>query len=472
MTEIQPSANLFEAIVGNLSSGLYVVQGERAIYLNEHFGRFFGLGDAQALIGANMFRDVYPDAASRALFQDIHQQMLDKQMSETSWAQIAARKDGTPFWLEVEARLIKIDGEPAILGVFKDQTECQMLSHAMHVSQETLRLLLDAMEDRVYVVTDDYRIVYANKKMRDGCLGDIDTEPCYLVCRGLESECDDCAKDEVFRTGRPSYKEFFNQVTQRWYSVVELAIRMPDVDRPAKLAVARDITARRESEGRVRGLTHRLMSVQEEERKRLSRDLHDDLGQRLNAVKMGIESLGGDGSIGAEARVVELSEMLQGAIESVRQLSAGLRPPVLERYGLVRTVREHCERLSTLHGLRIDFQAPGMKDVSLGGRTEIKLFRVVQEAVNNALRHAEASVIKVRLIASYPSVRLRIEDDGKGFEPQHVTDLDDRPRFGLLGMSERVELLGGKFHVDSRPGQGTRVTVELPDAAQCAHCDE
>jgi PAS domain S-box-containing protein len=463
------SPKLFEAIVGNLSSGIYVLQDDRAIYLNEHFGKFFGFASVAPLIGRNMYSEVYPDRNSVALFRRIHDQMLEQGMAETSWAQIAVRRDGTPFWLEVEARLIVLDGRPAILGVFKDQTECQLLAKAMHVSQETLRLLLDAMEDRVYVVTDDYQIVYANKKMRDGSLGDIDTEPCYRVCRGLDVECPDCSKEEVFSSGKPVYKEFFNAVNKKWYSVVELAIRMPGFERPTKLAVARDITLRRESEQRIRGLSHRLMTVQEEERKHLSRELHDDLGQRLNAVKMGIGTLAEDlpgHHTDILARVGHLCTMLQDSIQAVRQLSAGLRPPVLERYGLVGTIREHCEKLALAHDLQVDFQAPGMKEMKLDNQTEIKLFRVVQEAVHNVVKHAQASRLKIRLIASYPSVRLRIEDNGRGFDlEKHQAEPGGGLQLGLVGMAERVDLLGGTFDVWSRPGQGTRITVELPGVA-------
>ncbi|NIQ93478.1 MAG: histidine kinase, partial [Desulfuromonadales bacterium] len=95
--------------------------------------------------------------------------------------QPSAKPDGTPFWLEIEAHLIEVDGRPAIFGTFQDQTDCQLIARAMHVSQETLRLVLDAMEDRVYVVTDDYEIIYANRKMLDAIGGDIDDQPCYLA---------------------------------------------------------------------------------------------------------------------------------------------------------------------------------------------------------------------------------------------------------------------------------------------------
>jgi len=466
MSEVKPAPTMFESIVGNLSSGIYVLQGDNAVYLNQHFAEFFGLDEVGPLVGSNMYTEVYPDAASVELFRNIHEQMFAQQMDQTSWAQISARRDGTPFWLEVEARMIEVNGEPAILGVFKDQTECQLIAQAMAVSQETLRLLLDAMEDRVYVVTDDYKIVYANKKMRDHSLGDMEKDPCFRVCRGLEEECGDCSMDEVFTATEPMYKEFFNDITQKWYSVIELPIRMPGEDRPTKLAVARDITARWEAEKRIRGLSHRLMSVQEEERKRLSRELHDDLGQRLNAVKMGVAALSEDleGSSGEiTERVVSINTMLQGSIQSVRQLSAGLRPPALERYGLVRTIREHCQQLSKTSGLEIDFQSPGMKEVKLDNKTEIKLFRVVQEAINNVVKHARANKVTIRLIASYPTVRLRIEDDGQGFDiEKHYAASNGSMHLGLMGMAERVDLLGGSFNINSQPGQGTRITVELP----------
>ena len=455
---------LFETIVGNLSDGLYVIQEGRIIFLNERCGEIFGYPSVEDLLGRDMFATVYPDRQSVDLFRKIHDQVMAGSPPRIAWGQPSVKLDGTPFWLEVEARRIEVGGRPAIFGTFHDRTDCKLIGEAMHASQETLRLLLDAMEDRVYVVTDDYRIVYANRKMLEGISGDIATDPCFLACRGLSERCEDCSVDKVFASDRPMYKEFFNERTKSWYSVIELAIRMPGVNQPTKLAVARDISTRREAEQKIRALSHRLLTAQENERKYLSRELHDDLGQRLNAVKIGIDTLADDladssGDLGK--RLAYLSHILQTSIQDVRQLSAGLRPTSLERLGLVGTIRNDCANLSAVHGLKIDFTSAGMKGIRLDHEAEINLFRVFQEALHNVVKHAGATEVSVRLIASHPIIRMRIEDNGAGFDVEELA-VKSGDRLGLVGMAERVDLMNGRFEIVSRPGEGTRIMVEVP----------
>ncbi|MBJ6751525.1 sensor histidine kinase [Geomonas anaerohicana] len=460
--------DLFASIVGNLSDGIYVIQHGKAVFLNQRFGEIFGHRDHESLIGCDMFAEVYPDWQSVDLFRKVHEQLLSGNYDKISWGQPSAKVDGTPFWIEVEARLIEVQGEPAVFGTFLDRTDCKLIGEAMHASQETLRLLLDAMEDRVYVVTDDYRLVYANRKMKAALRGEMEKEYCYKLCRGLESPCEDCSTDHVFISDRPMQKEYFNQLAQCWYSVIELPVRMPGIDRPTKLAVARDITERREAEEKIRALSHRLINVQEDERKHLSRELHDDLGQRLNAAKIAVDLLAQDlaqapGDVAA--RLGQLSQMLKGGVESVRHLSAGLRPASLERLGLVEAVRNDCDQLAARQGLKVEFTHHGMEGVRLSQDAEINLYRVVQEALNNVVKHAGATEVGIQLVASYPIVRMRIRDNGTGFDP----GLCKGKRcggLGLVGMAERVELLHGSFKIHSNPGMGTRLTVEIPIAEE------
>jgi len=460
------NADLFETIVGNLSQGMYVLQDDEAVYLNQHFGEMFGYPSVDHLLQRNMFTEVYPDKATVDLFKSMHDQMLKNSSPLVSWAQPSVRCDGTPFWLEVEARLISVSGRPAVLGTFVDQTDCQFMAEAMAVSQQTLRRLLDAMEDRVYVVTEDYEVVYANRKMVETSCADPKKDPCYQVCRGLPEPCEACTIDEVFTTGRPVHKEFFNNSQQAWYSAIELPIRMPGLDRPAKLAVARDITRMKETEQRIRALSHRLITAQEDERAVLSRELHDDLGQRLNAAKISIETIAEDlKEIPQELqqRVEQLSDILQGSIQSVRRLSAGLRPSFLERLGLVETLKDHCCKIASLHNIEIDFKAAGIKELKLDKDTEINLYRIAQEALHNIVKHADASQASVRLLTSHPVLRLRIADNGNGFDPKSQADNQNQnTNLGLLGIAERVDLLRGSFELKSQPGDGTRMIIEVP----------
>jgi len=457
---------LYEAIVSNLSLGMYVVQDGVAVFLNRRFGEIFGYPSVAHLVHRDFFTEIYPDAVTVDLFRQIHEQMLADENPSVAWAQPATRLDGTPFWLEVEAQRIMIHGRPAILGTFKDQTDCQLMAEAMHVSQQTLRLVLDGMEDLVYVVNHEHQIVYANRRMLERIEGGLPAGPCHRVFRNEEKPCEDCFVEKVLDGGMSTHKEFFNPTTRGWYSVIEMPIRMPGQERHAKLAVARDITARKEAEERVRALSHQLMTAQEDERTALARELHDDLGQRLNAAKIGVETLAEDLSRqdgDFELRAQRLGHILQGSIDAVRQLCAGLHPSSLERLGLVQTLRNHCQQLAEMHGLNVDFKSAGMQGAKLDSRCEINLFRLAQEALHNIVKHAEASNVSVRLVASHPIIRLRIEDDGKGFDPAEPTqDGAKKTNLGLIGMAERVDLLGGTFQILTKPGDGTRITVEVP----------
>lgn len=464
--QIETESSLGTTIAENLTLGTYVCQDNRLIYLNQRFADIFGFPDKNSLLQQDLFTEVYPDVETLDLFKDMHDRMISEDISHTGWAQPSARVDGTIFWMEIETKRVEFNGKPAIIGTFKDQTDCQVMAEAMVISQQTLRLLLNAMEDRVYVVTDDHKIVYANKKMLESCQGDISTDPCHKLCRGLNSPCDDCSRDEVFKSGEPLYKEFFNQANSAWYSVIELGIRMPGLNQPAKLAVARDITSRKESEQRIRALSHRLLTAQEEERKFISRELHDDLGQRLNAVKMATETLAED--LGSQPediqkRLMAINANILSAINSVRKLSGALRPSSLERLGLVDAVHDHMEKVKSMHSLSIDFKTGGMKEVKLSSDAEINIYRIIQEALNNVVKHAGARQVTIRLTASHPDILLRIEDNGAGFNPQdQMNPINNGNKLGLVGMFERVQFLNGKFRVASAPGKGTRILIEIP----------
>jgi PAS domain S-box-containing protein len=454
---------LFEAIANSISNGLYVIQDGRAVFLNPRMAEIFGYDDAAPLMNRDMCNQVYPDPSTADIFRMANDQALRAETGVIAWGQPCARTDGVYFWMEVEARRIEVDGKPAVFGTILDRTDCKMIGEAMHLSQETLRLLFDAMEDRVYVVTDDYKLVYANRKMKEGLLGDMDKDLCFKACRGLEAECDDCSMTAVFEEGAPLHKEFFHKGVNRWFSVIELPIRMPGISQRTKLAVARDVTSRKDAEEKIRALTHRLLTAQEEEKRHLSRELHDDLGQRLNAVKMGLEGvrnhcLNDDCELARQAS--RLCGILDGSIDALRTLSWGLRPPALERLGLAETISDHCRRLAELNSLTVDLRTAGMEGVALNPATEINLFRIVQEALNNILKHADTSTATVKLVASHPRLIMKIHDDGQGFDPALLTN--NASGLGIVGMQERVDLLGGDFDIQTAPGKGTRITIDIP----------
>ncbi len=229
--------------------------------------------------------------------------------------------------------------------------------------------------------------------------------------------------------------------------------------------LSRIIEAKR-TEEHVRVLSRELIKAQECERQRIARELHDNVAQELSMQRLAVESLlAEEGAPASRLRgcLSLTSTRLAASIAAVRDLSYDLLPPGLEQLGFVATVFRHCEEFSTSHGIRIDFFADGMDDLRLDFETQINLYRIIQEALANVRKHAEAGQVRIRLVASYPHILLRIEDDGRGFDmhaPRAAAPEDKR--MGLWNMQERARLLGGRLTIRSRPGAGTSITAEVP----------
>jgi signal transduction histidine kinase len=213
----------------------------------------------------------------------------------------------------------------------------------------------------------------------------------------------------------------------------------------------------------LRQLTGRLESAKEDERSRISRELHDEFGQTLTAAKINLQMLRRAATSPADARRLEDSvTMVDDMIRQARDIALGLRPPLLDEAGLVPALDHHLKSLAARSGVRIEFDAaPGVADVPKDLETTV--FRVVQEAVNNALRHARATTVRVTLRDEPDALMLRIEDDGVGFDRDAVNQRVKRgEHLGLLGMTERVRSAGGTIVLESRPGGGSWIEARIP----------
>ena len=254
------------------------------------------------------------------------------------------------------------------------------------------------------------------------------------------------------------------------YVVVLEAKGVPFFDKAGNLlgcrGINRDVTARKRAEERIHSLSRQLMKAQETERRKLSRELHDLVGQDLSALKIGIDTLFDDQPEALPAmrqRMAKLSKIAYGAIMAVRDLAYALRPIGLDQLGLAQTALRHCEDFSAKTGVKVDFFAAGMEDLRLDSDIEIALYRLIQEGLNNIKKHADATDATIRLVASFPNIILRIEDNGKGFDTENrLASAINEKRMGLRSMEERVAILGGKMRIESRPMQGTKIFIEAP----------
>jgi PAS domain S-box-containing protein len=227
-----------------------------------------------------------------------------------------------------------------------------------------------------------------------------------------------------------------------------------------------DISEHKEAKEHIHALTQQLMKAYEDERQMISRELHDRIGQDLSMLKIGFDTLFDDHPEvhpGMRQRISELTKILHGSIMAVRDLAYDLRPPSLDQLGLARTIFQYCEDFSEKTGLSVDLKAAGMDDLRIDFDTEINLYRMVQEGLININKHADARQATIRLVASFPNIILRIEDDGQGFNVEdRLAAVSNEKRMGLRSMEERVGLLGGKMRIHSRPTEGTKIFIEVP----------
>jgi signal transduction histidine kinase len=217
----------------------------------------------------------------------------------------------------------------------------------------------------------------------------------------------------------------------------------------------------RESRRELRALTGRLLQAQESERRRIARELHDDLNQELALLSVHLDLLGQkppeSGARFAE-RMEEMSDRVKQLSSVVHGLSTVLHPLKLEQLGLVAAVRSLCEELTRAHGLAIEFSDASTPS-SISNETALCLYRVAQEALNNVIRHSSARHARIELGGDEGGVWLRIVDDGVGFDSGRPESLEG---LGLVSMRERLHLVGGTIAIDSRPSAGTRIEVHVP----------
>jgi len=213
---------------------------------------------------------------------------------------------------------------------------------------------------------------------------------------------------------------------------------------------------------RTRDVAARALNAEEEERKRIARELHDETAQTLAALLIRLRvARGGDDA----ARATLLEDMrteISGALEGIRRFARGLRPPALDELGLVPAIDAHVRQLSETVGLPVRLESVPLDDV-LWPQAELALYRIVQEALSNAVRHAHATRATVRITRDGHEVAVLVEDDGRGFDAD-ATMSGDRSGLGLFGMQERAEYIGGSVTIDSSPGHGTRVRAVIPIA--------
>jgi PAS domain S-box-containing protein len=238
----------------------------------------------------------------------------------------------------------------------------------------------------------------------------------------------------------------------------------------ARLAIVQDITAklrREESKRREemqRLLLERVLKAQEEERQRISRELHDETGQLMTSLLVGLRSLGDARQLkDAKNQAKELRKITSKAIEEVGRVARGLHSSVLDQFGLREAIEKIATEHSSLHHVPVDLDFGETPFSELDKQLQIGIYRIIQEALTNVARHSGATSVSVRIEWDDPLLRLFIRDNGRGFISRNLSELPSK-HLGIEGMRQRAIILGGALNINSEPDKGTLIEVRLPVA--------
>lgn len=367
-------------------------------------------------------------------------------------------------------------GQPTgALVTFLDITERKRDQETLQERESRLRLLLGQMPAVLWTTDFELRVTSAV----GAGLAQLDKKPDQDVGLTLY---------EIFQTFDPTYLplaahlralqgesvSYEMEFMGRWFHSHVEPLRAVNGAILGCIGVAVDFTERKRAEEAIRlaeeqarvysqrlqGLSRRLLDVQEQERRHLARELHDEIGQVLTCLKLSLEMGPRLGAADVRARLGQAREQIRELTSRVRDLSLRLRPTMLDDLGLIPALLWHFERYTAQTQVRVRFEHRGLER-RFPPELETAAYRIVQEALTNVARHARTDEARVRIWYDHELLSIQVEDGGAGFDTEHL--MSSGRSSGLSGMHERAQLLGGRLTVESTRGAGTRVMAELPE---------
>jgi PAS domain S-box-containing protein len=382
------------------------------------------------------------------------------------------RRDGTRVWIAWTNRPVWDEhGQVTeILSIGSDVTDRKQSEEALRASQKSCHEILDASTDTILIHDIEHGVILdANRAVFD-MYGYTPDEVVGLTVDDLSlAESPYCQKDV-----EPLWHKAVTEGPQRfewrskkksgelfWSEVVLQRVVISGRERI--LALVRNITERKKAEQKIREeqqTLRQLLESQERERRLIGFEIHDGLAQQLAGAIMQFQAFDQwrESDFDAALRSHRAGQdMLNQALVETRRLIGGLRPMVLDESGVVAAIENLVAETEARGGPKIAFSAK-VRFVRLDPHLENSLFRIVQESLANVARHSGSDTARIEMVQEADQLRLTVQDHGAGFDPATVGE----KCFGLAGIRERAELLGGHAEIDSRPGEGTRVSVTLP----------
>jgi len=354
----------------------------------------------------------------------------------------------------------------------EDRDLLRMAMTSLRASEENYRELFQSASDAIWIHNLDGRMIVANKACEKMTGYTVDELVGRNVTEFLSTEALALAREVKTRLlrGEPVEERYEQRIFRRdgTEAVMELATSLVKHDgQPAAFHnIARDVTQERKMRDSMRFYLQKVLAAQEEERKRLAREIHDDTAQSMLLLTHRLDAIASDPKNKLSKPVAEkltgLHSLAVDTLDRLRLYAQDLRPAILDDLGLEAALQWMADKVITEDWIDVDVELD-MHGHELSHEAQLALFRIAQEALVNIKRHAEASKVVVRLEADDEKVRMTISDNGKGFEvPEPLNELSTTAKLGLIGMQERAQLLRGTLNILSEPGKGTIIGAEIP----------
>lgn len=434
------------------------------------------------LLGKNVAEFLTGDSLKAA--REVRRRLLQGQEIVEPYVQRLVRKDGTVRVVKMATSMVVIDGKPAgFQHVARDITEEKGV-------EERLAKIVDGSPIPSFVIDKQHKITHWNTALAaisgiraETMVGTSDQWKAFYTGKRptmADLTVDGAAEDEIESYYWGKYKksslidgayeaeDFFANLGERgkWLHFTASPIRDTNGDVVGAIETLQDIDDEKQLQENMRFYAQLVTKAQEEERKRLARELHDEVSSSLLLLAQGLDSMTSAGRSRQSQAVREKLESLHSqaieALEYVRRYAQDLRPRILDDLGLLPALEWMAEDMEKHYGVKTHVEVTGDQP-NLPPDVQLLVFRIAQQALTNIRRHAEASAASIKLAFEPGGLNMVVTDNGKGFEmPQRIENLASAGRLGIMGMSERAQLLGGTLEVKSAPGKGTRVVAEVP----------
>jgi PAS domain S-box-containing protein len=386
---------------------------------------------------------------------------------------IGLRANGEEFPVEASISQTAVNGKKLFSVILRDVTQRKRADEALRDSAERYQRLVELVPDAIWIEREG-RIAFVNRAClqllnADSVAQLLGRSPLDFIHPDFHAVALSRRERLLIDPQRNVYMEKKIVPLRGEPKDVEIAeTSFHDEGGTALLAVMRDIGARkasdrelRESRDRLRQLSAAAQAAREEEQTRIARELHDELGQALTALKMDVAAIVGElqpDQVTSINRANDMARLLESTVASVRRIATQLRPLMLDDLGLLPTIGWLVNDFSKRTGIAVALSLPD-PETDIDPQLSTVIFRVLQESLTNVARHADATQVKITLTCSSAEIRLSVSDNGRGFDGSEVRSAKT---FGLLGMRERAGMTGGMLTVDSAPGSGTSIDMVIP----------